>query len=120
MAEPWTLWRVADREQPWFGRGSYWALSRAFAIEVGHIIAGTGLLVPCLYTTTVEVDDADVLDLGNRFTPLTSVEDLVAKYVLHTGRKVQWVQFYEAGWPGEVYHQIVYFGEDPVPATAAS
>jgi hypothetical protein len=120
MTRTWTLWRVADREQPWFGRGSYWALSRAFAIEVGHIIAGTGLLEPCLYTTTVEVDDADVFELGNRFTPSTSVEDVVAKYVLQSGRKVRWVRFYEAGWRDEVHHQIVYFGEGPVTAEVAS
>src|SRR5579862_5094767 len=96
-----TLWRVAKTEDPWFGRGSYWATTRAFALTVGRVFDMYGLAARALFTVDVEMDPAKVLDLRRngaspRLISSGIIEEVVAKHEAALGRTFDWAMFYES------------------------
>jgi hypothetical protein len=129
-----TLWRTATVEAPWFGRGSYWTTSRAFADDFRHFIAeprnqellkGSNqpqrLGARSIYRAAIELPDREVCDVRPPGAILKFNDDIVySEWQRLIGLGFSWVIFYETGsWRTRVIPSAIYLGDEPIRAMPA-
>jgi len=138
-----SFWRADVSDTPYFGTGSYWALSEDVARHMASFFerAGVtaaavvnensrfrGLTVPArlgwnpraIYMVEVDIDDDSVLDLrGRRFPDDNAAPKFARRHAEKLGRgPYTWVIF-DGGSEhiGETMSQAVYLGESPLLAS---
>ena len=118
----WTLYRTARCDEPYFGRGSWWAFTADHAERMERLFADDGHEEQgsrALYRADIEVDDDDVLALPPDLYNMQDVVDLdrlAERYAERQGRRpYRWVRFDVGPVEGVTHTEVMYLGDEPVP-----
>lgn len=118
-----TLYRAAERENGYFGQGSYWTPSRMFAARFAQWAAKEQSVVirqgMALWKIDISEPEERVLDLRPpRDLLLFSSMAINRRIIQFAERGFLWVFFYEGVFEGTISTQAVYVGTEelqPVP-----
>jgi hypothetical protein len=128
-----SLWRAARSASPYFGFGSYWALTHDFAARFGQwverpetqrALAAKGVDGPTeLYSITVHEPAECVWDLrtaadgtpGSFRTYEPRYIELAAPKLASKG--IRWVIWFEGLWEGHLDPQALYLGSEDLKPT---
>jgi hypothetical protein len=106
-----TLWRAAPNDDPYFGRGSSWTPSEAFARRFQLWLMETFGWPHSLYRT--ETDITGALDLATIMLvdPSKMTERAIETFA---DAGYRWATFHEKSFEGTSIRQYIYLGAKPL------